>query len=182
MPLLAAAILIPLALTVLAVLLGHGWVWIPVGVMVSLLAALIVLNLRSNAAMMNIAEGQPQRVRSLMGRERRRLSKVIGNAPLYDYMIGQGELSIRKLRTTVMKLPRNLTGKDVKHAGQAPRRADGPAADAEGRDPEDQAPVEGPVPPAAPPLTDAPGTAMGSVRWQDWQAPAIGGLVRTGRA
>jgi uncharacterized protein DUF4191 len=160
-PLLAAAVLIPLALTVVAVLLGYGWVWIPVGVMVTLLAALIVLNLRSNAAMMNVAEGQPgaaaqivenmrgdwrvrpaatsttqfdmvhvvigrpgvillgegqpQRVRSLIGQEKRRLSKVIGNAPIYDYMIGQGdgELSIRKLRTTVMKLPRNLTGKDV---------------------------------------------------------------------
>ena len=160
-PLLAAAVLIPLAVTVVVVLLGFGWVWIPVGVMVTLLAALIVLNLRSNAAMMNVAEGQPgaaaqivenmrgdwrvrpaatsttqfdmvhvvigrpgvillgegqpQRVRSLIGQEKRRLSKVIGNAPLYDYMIGQGEgeLSIRKLRTTVMKLPRNLTGKDV---------------------------------------------------------------------
>jgi hypothetical protein len=160
-PLLAAAVLIPLALTVLVVLLGLGLVWIPVGVMVALLLALIVLNLRSNAAMMNAAEGQPgaaasiienmrgdwrvraaassttqfdmvhmvigrpgvillgegqpQRVRGLLGQEKRRLSKVIGNAPLYDYMIGQGEgeVSIRKLRSTVMKLPRNLTGKDV---------------------------------------------------------------------
>jgi len=160
-PLLVAAVLIPLALTVVTVLLGFGYVWVPIGVMVALLAALIVLNLRSNAAMMNAAEGQPgaaasimenmrgdwrvraaassttqfdmvhivigrpgvillgegqpQRVRSLMGQEKRRLSKVIGNAPLYDYLIGSGDgqLSIRKLRTTVMKLPRNLTGKDV---------------------------------------------------------------------
>jgi uncharacterized protein DUF4191 len=160
-PLVIAAVLIPLALTALTVLLGYGWVWVPIGVMVALLAALIVLNLRSNAAMMNAAEGQPgaaasiienmrgdwrvrpaatsttqfdmvhivigrpgvillgegqpQRVRTLLGQEKRRLSKVIGNAPLYDYMIGsgEGELSIRKLRTTVMKLPRNLTGKDV---------------------------------------------------------------------
>jgi hypothetical protein len=160
-PLLAAAVLIPAALTVLVVLLGFGLVWIPVGVMVALLLALVVLNLRSNAAMMNAAEGQPgaaasivenmrgdwrvraaassttqfdmvhivigrpgvillgegqaQRVRGLLGQEKRRLSKVIGNAPLYDYMIGtgEGELSIRKLRTTIMKLPRNLTGKDV---------------------------------------------------------------------
>jgi hypothetical protein len=160
-PLLAAAVLIPLALMVLVVLLGYGIVWIPVGIMVALLAALIVLNLRSNAAMMNAAEGQPgaaasivenmrgdwrvraaassttqydmvhvvigrpgvillgegqpQRVRSLIGQEKRRLSKVIGNAPLYDYVVGteEGELNIRKLRTTVMKLPRNLTGKDV---------------------------------------------------------------------
>jgi hypothetical protein len=160
-PLLIAAVLIPLALTALTVLLGFGWVWVPIGVMLAVLAALIVLNLRSNAAMMNAAEGQPgaaasimenmrgdwrvrpaassttqfdmvhivigrpgvillgegqpQRVRTLMGQEKRRLSKVIGNAPLYDYMIGtgEGELSVRKLRTTVMKLPRNLTGKDV---------------------------------------------------------------------
>jgi hypothetical protein len=160
-PLVVAAVLIPLALTVLLVLLDFGWIWVPVGVMVMLLAVLIVLNLRSNAAMMNVAEGQPgaaaqimenlrgdwrvrpaassttqfdmvhvvigrpgvillgegqpQRVRTLMGQEKRRLAKVIGNAPIYDFMIGsgEGELSVRKLRTTVLKLPRNLTGKDV---------------------------------------------------------------------
>jgi hypothetical protein len=160
-PLVVAAVLIPLALTAVTVLLGYGYIWVPIGVMVALLAAMIVLNLRSNAAMMNAAEGQPgaaasimenmrgdwrvrpaassttqfdmvhvvigrpgvillgegqpQRLRTLMGQEKRRLSKVIGTAPIYDYMIGPGEgqLSIRKLRTTVMKLPRNLTGKDV---------------------------------------------------------------------
>jgi len=160
-PLLVAALAVPLALTVLVVLLGQGLIWIPLGVLVALLLGLVVLNLRSNAAMMNAAEGQPgaaasivenmrgdwrvrpaassttqfdmvhvvigrpgvillgegqpQRVRGLLGQEKRRLTKVIGNAPLYDYMVGQGEgdLSIRKLRTTLMKLPRNLTGKDV---------------------------------------------------------------------
>src|SRR6185312_15465149 len=112
-------------------------VWLPVGIMITLLAALIVLNLRSNAAMMNVAEGQPgaaaqivenmrgdwrvraaassttqfdmvhvvigrpgvillgegqgQRVRNLLGQEKRRLSKVIGNAPIYDYVIGTEE-------------------------------------------------------------------------------------------
>ncbi|XVU27245.1 DUF4191 domain-containing protein [Actinoplanes sp. CA-054009] len=160
-PLLIAAVAIPVALTVLLVLLGAGWIYIPIGVMVTLLAAVIVLNLRSNAAMMNaaegqpgaaaslvenmrgdwrvrpaassttqfdmvhivigkpgvilLAEGQPQRVRGLLGQEKKRLSKVIGNAPLYDYIIGngEGELPIKKLRTTLMRMPRNLTGKDV---------------------------------------------------------------------
>ncbi|WP_213450792.1 DUF4191 domain-containing protein [Rhizomonospora bruguierae] len=159
-PLLAGALLIPLALTVVAVL-AWGWFYLPVGILLALLAALIVLNLRSNAAMMNVAEGQPgaaaqilesmrgdwrvtpavsstttfdmvhlvigrpgvillaegspQRVRGLLGQEKRRLSKVIGSAPLYDYVVGseEGQLSIRKLRTTLMRLPRNLTGKDV---------------------------------------------------------------------
>jgi hypothetical protein len=160
-PLAVTAVLIPLALTALAVVLGWGLLWIPVGVLVALLALLIVLNMRSSKAMMNAAEGQPgaaasivenmrggwrvtqavssttqldmvhlvvgrpgvillgegnpQRVRGLLGQEKRRLSKVIGSAPMYDYMIGTGEdeLSIRKLRTTLMRLPRNLTGKDV---------------------------------------------------------------------
>jgi hypothetical protein len=160
-PLVVAAVLIPLAITIVVIMMDLGWVWLPVGIMVMLLAVLIVLNLRSNAAMMNAAEGQPgaaasilenmrgdwrvrpaassttqfdmvhvvigrpgvillgegqtQRVRNLIGQEKRRLSKVIGSAPLYDYIIGndEGEVPIRKLRVTVMKLPRNLTGKDV---------------------------------------------------------------------
>jgi hypothetical protein len=160
-PLVIAAVAIPIALTVVVVLLSGTWVWIPVGVLFTLLAVLIVLNLRSNTAMMNVAEGQPgaaaslmenmrgdwrvrpaassttqfdmvhvvigrpgvillaegdpQRVKGLLGQERRRLVKVIGNAPLYDYVIGSGEgqLPVRKLRSTMLKLPRNLTGKDV---------------------------------------------------------------------
>ncbi|MEN3610063.1 DUF4191 domain-containing protein [Plantactinospora sp. ZYX-F-223] len=159
-PLAAVAVLVPLALTVVAVL-AWGWLWLPIGILLALLALLIVLNLRSNQAMMNAAEGQPgaaasilesmrgdwrvtpavssttqmdmvhlvvgkpgvillgegnpQRTRSLLGQEKRRLAKVIGTAPLYDYLIGQGddELSIRKLRTTLLRLPPNLKGKDV---------------------------------------------------------------------
>ncbi|WP_433386760.1 DUF4191 domain-containing protein [Micromonospora sp. KLBMP9576] len=159
-PMATGAVLIPLALTVVAVLLW-GWIWLPLGILFALLCLLIVLNLRSNRAMMNAAEGQPgaaaqimenmrgdwrvtpavssttqmdmihlvigrpgvillaegnpQRVRSLLGQEKRRLAKVIGSAPLFDYVIGQedGELPIRKLRMTLMRLPRNLTGKDV---------------------------------------------------------------------
>ncbi len=65
-PLIIAAVLIPLAVTVLLVLLDLGWVWIPIGIMVTLLAALIVLNLRSNTAMMNVAEGQPGAAAQIM--------------------------------------------------------------------------------------------------------------------
>lgn len=57
-PLAAGAVLIPLALTVVAFLFW-GWIWIPIGILLTVLAVLIVLNLRSNRAMMNAAEGQP---------------------------------------------------------------------------------------------------------------------------
>jgi len=159
-PLVVAAVLIPAALTVLGVAVW-GWITIVPGVMLALLAVLIVLNIRSNTAMMNEAEGQPgaaagilqsmrgkwrvtpavssttqldmvhlvigqpgvillgeghpQRVRGLLGQEKKRLAKVIGTAPLYDYVIGngEGELPIRKMRITLAKLPRPLKVRDI---------------------------------------------------------------------
>lgn len=159
-PFAAGAVLIPLALTAVAVM-AWGWLWLPIGILLALLFLLIVLNLRSNRAMMNAAEGQPgaaasilenmrgdwrvtpavssttqmdmvhlvigkagvillaegnpQRVRGLLGQEKRRLAKVIGSAPLHDFLIGngEGELPIRKMRMTMMRLPRTLSGKDV---------------------------------------------------------------------
>lgn len=160
-PLVVAAVVLPLAITVAVFLWTGQWIWIPLGILTMLLAVLIVLNLRSNTAMMNmmegqpgaagqlveqmrgdwrvkqavsattqfdvvhlvigkpgvilLAEGNPARLKPLLGEQKRRLTKVIGDAPLYDYIIGteEGQLSIRKLRMTLMRLPRNLSGKEV---------------------------------------------------------------------
>jgi hypothetical protein len=62
-----------------------------------------------------LGEGNPQRVRSLIAQEKRRLSKVIGSADLRDFVLGhgEGEVPIGKLRSTLTKLPRTITGKDV---------------------------------------------------------------------
>jgi Domain of unknown function (DUF4191) len=62
-----------------------------------------------------LGEGNPARVRGLIAQERKRLSKVIGSADMRDFMVGQGEgeVPIRKLRVTLMKLPRTLAAKDV---------------------------------------------------------------------
>ncbi|GAB7038014.1 MULTISPECIES: DUF4191 domain-containing protein [Catenuloplanes] len=160
-PLLAAALVIPIALAVLAILLGWNVLTIILLFLLAPLAALVVLSIRSNSAMMTAAEGQPgaaasileqmrgdwrvrpaassttsfdmvhivigrpgvilvgegdpAKVRGLLGAEKRRLSKVIGNAPLHDYVIGtgEGELSIRKLRMTLLRLPRDISGAEV---------------------------------------------------------------------
>jgi hypothetical protein len=159
-PLVAGAVAVAIAITVVLAILW-GPLFIVVGIMLVLLAVLIVLNLRANAAMMNEAEGQPgaaasivenmrgdfrvtpalasttqfdfvhlvisrggvillgegnpSRVRSLINQERKRLSKVIGSAELRDFTIGdgEGEVPIRKLRSTLMRLPRTLAAKDV---------------------------------------------------------------------
>jgi hypothetical protein len=160
-PLVAVAVLVPLAAGIILTVLGTGALWLPIGVMVALIATMIILNLRSQKAMMTEAEGQPgaaasivetmrgdwrvspaiasttqfdmvhlvigrpgvillgegnpNRVRGLIAQEKRRLVKVIGSADLRDYMIGndEGQLPLAKLRTTLMKLPRTITGKDV---------------------------------------------------------------------
>ncbi|MBO0867293.1 MAG: DUF4191 domain-containing protein [Micromonosporaceae bacterium] len=62
-----------------------------------------------------LAEGSPARVRSLLGQEKRRISKVIGSVEMRDYVVGEGEgeLPIAKLRSTLMRLPRTITGREV---------------------------------------------------------------------
>lgn len=55
------------------------------------------------------------RVRSMISQEKKRLGKVIGSADMRDIMIGHGdgEVPLRKLRMTLMRLPRTLSPKDV---------------------------------------------------------------------
>jgi len=160
-PFVAVAAGVPIIAVVVAVILGASVIWIPIGVMAGLIGTMILLNLRSQKAMMAEAEGQPgaaasiietmrgdwrvspaiasttqfdmvhlvigrpgviligegnpSRVRGLIAQEKRRLVKVIGSADLRDYQIGhaEGQVPLNKLRTTLMKLPRTITGKDV---------------------------------------------------------------------
>lgn len=67
------------------------------------------------AGVVLIGEGEPNRVRNLINQERRRLTKVIGSADLRDFIIGneEGQVPLRKLRMTLLRLPRTLTTRDV---------------------------------------------------------------------
>jgi hypothetical protein len=62
-----------------------------------------------------LGEGNRQRLRGLMSQEKRRLVKVIGNAELREVVVGDGdgEVALGKLRMTLMKMPRTITGKDI---------------------------------------------------------------------
>ncbi|NJC69655.1 DUF4191 domain-containing protein [Planosporangium thailandense] len=160
-PLVLIAVIVPILAAIIAVVVGASWTWIPIGIVVAALATMIVLNLRSNRAMMSemdgkpgaaaalienmrgdwrvtqavqftgqfdvvhlvvgrpgvilIGEGNPQRVRQLLGQEKRRLAKVIGSAEMRDFIVGEGEglLPLDKLRNTLMRLPRTISAKDV---------------------------------------------------------------------
>lgn len=160
-PLVLVGVIVPLAAGIILSVLGFGWSWLGIGVLAGLLAVMIILNLRSNKAMMAemagqpgaaaslienmrgdwrvtpavqytgqfdmvhlvvgrpgvilIGEGNPHKVRQLLGQEKRRLAKVIGSADMRDFIVGdeEGMVPLKNLRNTLMKLPRTVSGKDV---------------------------------------------------------------------
>ena len=67
-----------------------------------------------------VGEGNPQRVRGLIAQEKRRIAKVVGDTPIYDVTVGDGEgqVPLKKLSAHVMKLPRNLSGAEVNALGK----------------------------------------------------------------
>jgi hypothetical protein len=67
-----------------------------------------------------VGEGQPQRVRPLIAQEKRKVARVVGDTPIYDVLVGDGEgqVPLRKLSAHVMKLPRNLSAAEVNSLGR----------------------------------------------------------------
>jgi hypothetical protein len=57
-----------------------------------------------------VAEGAPSRVGNLLAAEKRRTARFVGDAPVYDVIVGNddGQVPLRKLNRYVTKLPRNL--------------------------------------------------------------------------
>jgi hypothetical protein len=67
-----------------------------------------------------VGEGNANRVRGLIAQEKRRIAKVVGDTPIYDVTVGDGEgqVPLKKLSAHVMKLPRNLSGAEVNALGK----------------------------------------------------------------
>lgn len=62
-----------------------------------------------------VAEGARSRTRSLVGTEKRRISRVAGSTPVYDVHVGDGdgEVPLRGLEKHFLKLPHNIKPKVV---------------------------------------------------------------------
>ena len=62
-----------------------------------------------------VGEGSPNRLPSLLAAEKKRISRVAHETPIYDFQVGneEGQLPIRKLQRKIMRLPRNLRGPEV---------------------------------------------------------------------
>src|SRR3954462_5663411 len=59
LPLLAVAVLVPLIAAGMAVALGAGWLYLLIGVMFAMVAAMGLLSLRANKAGLSETQGQP---------------------------------------------------------------------------------------------------------------------------
>ncbi|EDY43884.1 DUF4191 domain-containing protein [Streptomyces sp. SPB074] len=62
-----------------------------------------------------IAEGNPNRVKNLLAAEKRKMARVVSDVPVHDMIVGNGEgqVPLKKVRTTLLKYPRVLTGPQV---------------------------------------------------------------------
>ncbi len=62
-----------------------------------------------------VGEGSPSRLPSLLAAEKKRVSRVALDVPIYDLQVGDddGQIPIRRLQRHIMKLPRNLKGPAV---------------------------------------------------------------------
>ena len=59
-----------------------------------------------------VGEGSPNGLASLLAAEKKRVSRVAYEVPIYDVQVGDlpGQVDIKKLQKHIMKLPRNLKG------------------------------------------------------------------------
>jgi hypothetical protein len=64
------------------------------------------------AGVVLLAEGNPGRVKNLLANEKRKVNRVVYDVPVHDFIVGtgEGELPLKKIRTTLLRLPRTLSG------------------------------------------------------------------------
>ncbi len=64
------------------------------------------------AGIVLVGEGNPNRVKALLAQEKRKVARVVFDVPVHDYIVGDGEdqLPLRKIRSTLLRLPRSLSG------------------------------------------------------------------------
>lgn len=62
-----------------------------------------------------VGEGNPNRVRALLAAEKKRMARIVADVPVTDLVVGNGEgqVPLKKLQTTLMKMPRVLPGSQV---------------------------------------------------------------------
>ncbi|MEV0948342.1 DUF4191 domain-containing protein [Rhodococcus sp. NPDC049939] len=60
-----------------------------------------------------VAEGSPQRVKSLLAQEKKKAARLVGDTPIYDFVVGndEGQIPLSQLQRRLNKLPKNIDNK-----------------------------------------------------------------------
>ncbi|WP_418956676.1 DUF4191 domain-containing protein [Streptomyces tritici] len=67
------------------------------------------------AGIVLVAEGNPNRLKPLLAAEKKKMARVLVDVPVRDIIVGndEGQVPLSKLRTTMLKYPRVLSGPQV---------------------------------------------------------------------
>ena len=67
------------------------------------------------AGIVLVAEGNPNRLKTLLAAEKKKMARIVVDVPVTDIIVGEGEgqVPLKKVRTTMLKLPRVLSGPQV---------------------------------------------------------------------
>ncbi|MDF2584615.1 MAG: hypothetical protein K0R33_3258, partial [Mycobacterium sp.] len=62
-----------------------------------------------------VGEGAASRVKPLLAQEKKRTARLVGDVPIYDIVVGngEGEVPLAKLERHLNKLPANITVKQI---------------------------------------------------------------------
>ncbi|QNP73098.1 DUF4191 domain-containing protein [Streptomyces roseirectus] len=93
--------------------IGRGWTTTPAVAMNR--SQDVVHRAVGKAGIVLIAEGNPNRVKTLLAAEKKKMNRIVADVPVHDVIVGTGEgqTALKKLRTTLLKYPRVLTGPQV---------------------------------------------------------------------
>ncbi|MFE5540689.1 DUF4191 domain-containing protein [Streptomyces sp. NPDC056492] len=92
---------------------GRGWTTTPAVAMNR--SQDIVHRAVGKAGVVLIAEGNANRVKPMLAAEKKKLARIMPDIPVHDFIVGtgEGEVPLKKVRTTLLKLPRVLTGPQI---------------------------------------------------------------------
>ncbi|MDF9812761.1 hypothetical protein M2266_001992 [Streptomyces sp. SPB162] len=92
---------------------GRGWTVTPAVAMNK--SQDVVHRAVGKAGVVLVGEGNPNRVKALLGAEKKKVARVVFDVPITDIIVGneEGQVPLKKVRTTLLKLPRVLAGPKV---------------------------------------------------------------------
>ncbi|MET7621694.1 DUF4191 domain-containing protein [Streptomyces sp. NPDC005408] len=92
---------------------GRGWSTTPAVAMNR--SQDVVHRAVGKAGIVLVAEGNPNRLKTLLAAEKKKMARIVVDVPVHDIIVGDGEgqVPLKKVRTTMLKLPRVLTGPQV---------------------------------------------------------------------